>query len=226
MVRSRIGILIPALNESATIEAVVTQSAFFGTPIVIDDGSIDDTGLIAISAGAILLRHEVNRGYDASLNTGFRRAAELDFDIVITIDADGQHSPQSIEQCLELMEEGADLVIGVRNDYQRLSEFCFGFVSRRLYGLHDPLCGFKAYRMSVYYALGYFDSYDSIGTELALFGVLNGYSFCQLPITVRDRQGTPPRFGQGFRANYKILLALLHAVWNHFTLRHTLPTRY
>jgi glycosyltransferase involved in cell wall biosynthesis len=210
MVRSRVGIVIPALNEAATIEAVVRQSAVFGTPIVVDDGSSDGTGLIAAAAGAIVVRHEQNSGYDASLNSGFRRAAELDFDIVITIDADGQHNTQYIKQCLGLLDEGVDFVVGVRNKCQRFAEYSFAFVTRALYGLQDPLCGFKGYRMTVYHALGHFDSYGSIGTELALFGVRNGYSFRQLPVFVGDRQGNP-RFGQGLRANYKILRSLFRA---------------
>lgn len=214
MVGPRVGIVIAALNESATIEAVVRQSAVFGTPIVVDDGSNDDTGLIAAAAGAVVVRHKRNSGYDFSLNSGFRRAAELDCDMVVTIDADGQHDPQSIKQCLEMLDEGADFVVGVRHKCQRFAEYSFAFVTRALYGLQDPLCGFKGYRMVVYHALGHFDSYGSIGTELALFGVRNGYSFRQLPVSVRDRLGSP-RFGQGLKANYKILRSLFLAFWKH-----------
>lgn len=214
MVGHRVGIVIPAFNEADTIEAVVRQSAVFGTPIVVDDGSTDNTGLIAHGAGAIVVRNERNLGYDCSLNNGFRRAAELNSDIVITIDADGQHDTQSIKKCIELLDEGADIVVGVRNKCQRFSEYCFAFVARMRYGLQDPLCGFKGYRMTVYHALGHFDSYGSIGTELALFGVQNRFAFRQLPVVVRDRQGHP-RFGQGLRANYKIIRSLFLGVWNY-----------
>lgn len=211
MVGSRVGIIIPALDESVSIEAVVRQSAVFGTPIVVDDGSSDGTGSIAASLGAVVVRHEHNRGYDASLNSGFQRAAELACEIVITIDADGQHDPQSIKQCLELLDEDVDFVVGVRNECPRFAEYIFAFFARILYGLKDPLCGFKGYRMAVYYALGHFDSYESIGTELTLFGARNGYSFQQLPVFVRDRRGNP-RFGQGLQANYKILRSLFRAL--------------
>jgi glycosyltransferase involved in cell wall biosynthesis len=213
MVRPRVGIVIPALNEAATIESVVRQSAVFGTPIVVDDGSSDETGQIAAAAGAVVLRHERNYGYDISLHSGFRCAAELDLDMVVTIDADGQHDPELIKQCLELLDGGADFVVGVRHKCQRFSEYIFAFVTKTLYGLKDPLCGFKGYRMTMYRDLGHFDSYGSIGTELALFGVRNGYTFRQPPVGVIDRQGNP-RFGQGLQANYKILRSLFLAFWN------------
>lgn len=208
MVRSRVGIVIPALNESASIEAVVRQSAIFGTPIVVDDGSSDNTGLIATAAGAILVRHEWNRGYDASLNSGFSKANEIGAEFVITIDADGQHDPILIEKCLWLLEAGADVVVGVRDKRQRFAENCFAYMTRVIYGVRDPLCGFKGYRISIYKALGHFDSYGSIGTELALFAMRNGYKLNQLPVHVRERDGEP-RFGQGWSANGKIFKAMM-----------------
>lgn len=207
MVGPRVGIVIPALNESASIESVIRQSVAFGTVIVVDDGSSDDTGRIAMAAGAVVVRHEHNRGYDASLNSGFRRASELDVDIVITIDADGQHDPQLIGQCLKLFEDGAELVVGARHKCQRFAEYCFAFVANRLYGLRDPLCGFKGYRIDIYRALGHFDSYGSIGTELAMFAARRGFRLRQLPVQVRERNGVP-RFGQGLRANFKIFRAM------------------
>ena len=214
MVRPRVGIVIPALNEVGTIEAVVRQSAKFGTPIVVDDGSCDSTGSVAASIGAVVIKHECNRGYDASLNSGIRRASELGFDVVITIDADGQHDPHSIKYCLELLDQEVDFVVGVRNKCQRPSEYIFAFITRMRYGLLDPLCGLKGYRISFYRELGHIDSYGSIGTELVLFGARNGYAFKQVPLIVRDRN-SQPRFGRGFHANYKILRSLIFGLWKY-----------
>ena len=207
----QVAIVIPALNESASIERVVRESAVFGIPIVIDDGSTDDTASIAAAAGALVVRHKDNQGYDASLNSGFQRAAELGIHKIVTIDADGQHDPKFIGQCLVLLDGGADLVVGVRKKCQRFSEYCFSFLTKVLYGLEDPLCGFKGYQISLYRSLGHFDSYRSIGTELTLFGVRNGYIFRQIPISVKERQGVA-RFGKGLSANYKIFRALFLGV--------------
>lgn len=207
MVRSRVGIVIPALNEAATIEAVVSQSAVFGTPIVVDDGSSDGTGSIAAAIGALVVRHEHNRGYDAALNSGFSKAEELGVEFVITIDADGQHSRTPIQRCVELLDAGADVVVGIRDERQRFAEDIFSYVTLVLYGLRDPLCGLKGYRLSIYRELGHFDSYESIGTELVLFAMRNGYRLNQFPVNVQERCGKP-RFGLGWNANRKILRAL------------------
>lgn len=204
----RVAIVIPALNEAATVEAVVLQCAAYGIPIVVDDGSNDNTSLIAEQAGAIVVKHENNQGYDASLNSGFLKASELNVDYVITIDADGQHDPNLIANCIELLTEGADVVLGIRNKRQRFAEHCFAYITRTLYGIRDPLCGFKGYRISIYRELGHFDSYKSIGTELALYAIRNGYNLRQLPVFVKDRYDKA-RFGMGWIANKKIFKAII-----------------
>ena len=77
MDRSRIGIVIPALNESLTIENIVKTVVKYGLPIVVDDGSVDDTSKLAVSAGAVVVSHLQNCGYDCALNSGFKKADEL-----------------------------------------------------------------------------------------------------------------------------------------------------
>lgn len=208
MDRSRIGIVIPALNEERSIGNVVRQCCEVGVPIVVDDGSTDSTAEVSKQAGADVVTHSVNHGYDGALNSGFSRAAMLGCEYVITIDADGQHNPEVLSRVIKLLDSGADVVIGIRNKQQRIAEHCFAFVARVLYGVSDPLCGLKGYRLSVYHALGHFDSFDSIGTELALFAARRGYKIEQIPISIQDRDGIP-RFGRRFYANYKILRAMV-----------------
>ena len=207
MDRHRIGIVIPALNEAATIVSVVTRAAVYGNPIVVDDGSSDDTGFLAKSAGAKIVRHISNCGYDQALNSGFKCASELKCEYVITIDADGQHNPEILSKFIEKLDNGADVVLGHRDRRQRLAEHIFAWVSNIKWGMSDPLCGMKAYRIGIYNELGHFDSYNSIGTELAIYAVQTGGKIVHLPILTRDRDDEP-RFGVVFSANKKILLAL------------------
>ena len=212
MDRSRLAIVIPALNEEGSIGAVVRNCCFYGLPIVVDDGSIDLTSEVSNAEGAEVVRHPTNKGYDAALNSGFHRAAELGCEFIITIDADGQHDPQLIGKYLDLLKNGgADIVVGIRDKHQRFAEYCFSLVTKSLYGLSDPLCGLKGYRMSVYRALGHFDAYGSIGTELTLFAVRRGFRLEQVPIVVRERSGHP-RFGRKLGANLKIFRALFYAL--------------
>ena len=208
----KIGIVIPAFNESKTINKVILGAiSYGGVPIVIDDGSNDETTKVAIESGAEVLVHKTNMGYDQALNSGFRKAKELNCDCIITLDADGQHNPQLIEQFVKNIESGADVVIGVRNKTQRFSEKIFSIVSVIKFGIKDPLCGMKAYKVKVYNEQGYFDSYNSIGTELAIYAAKSGKRISQIEFTTLNRIDNP-RFGKIIFANYKILRSLFFAL--------------
>ncbi len=211
MERSQIGIVIPALNEAATIESGVKAASLYGLPIVVDDGSNDNTSDIALNAGAIVVKHSQNCGYDCALNTGFAKAAELDVDLIITMDSDGQHDPSLIQTFVDKIDAGGDVVLGIRNERQRFSEHLFAWYTNIRFGIKDPLCGMKAYRKSVYESLGHFDSYGSIGTELMIYAAKNNFRVRQVNIAVRERQDQS-RFGQVLAANYKILNALLFSL--------------
>ena len=208
MDKYRIGIVIPALNESATIAGIVEAVGKNGIPIVVDDGSTDNTAKFAIQSGAVIVVHKKNRGYDEALNSGFKKAAELGVKVIITVDADGQHDPQLIQKFIEAIDCGADIVVGIRSRRQRLAENLFAWYTDFRFGVKDPLCGMKAYRTNVYKALGHFDSFGSIGTELTIFTVKNGYRIEQIPFDVRERSGES-RFGQVLSGNYKIIRALI-----------------
>ena len=86
-------IVIPALNEAATIRRVVADVIRHGTALVVDDGSSDGTGELAREAGAHVLTLARNIGYEGALDAGFAEAARLGADIVVTFDADNQSNP-------------------------------------------------------------------------------------------------------------------------------------
>jgi glycosyltransferase involved in cell wall biosynthesis len=206
----RIGIVIPALNEANTIGDIVILASRFGTAIVVDDGSSDSTGIVAEAAGAIVVRHTLNHGYDHALNSGFARAAELGCDYIISMDADGQHDGAALPTFIHALDGGADVVIGIRDQLQRYAEHIFALVASVLWKIRDPLCGMKGYTIDVYRDLGHFDSYESIGTELAIFAARRHKRIQQVPIQTRPRVDEP-RFGNRFRSNVRILTALANA---------------
>src|SRR3989338_9809819 len=97
----RVIAVIPAYHEAKTIADVVkTVRGFVDETIVIDDGSMDETGMIARVAGATVITHTLNRGLGAALGTGFEAARALGADAVVTLDADGQHDPAEITKLL------------------------------------------------------------------------------------------------------------------------------
>ena len=202
---------MPALNESASIVRVVRAIAPYAQAIVVDDGSTDGTGDLARGAGAIVVRHENNRGYDQALQSGLLHAAEQGFDCAITLDADGQHDPRLLQRFIDALASGAELVIGARDRHQRWAESLFALVGHALWGIDDPLCGMKGYRCSLIRRAVWFDSYGSIGTELTLRAVRSGVRFVQVPVPTRPRLGQS-RFGRGLRANLRIFRAMMIGV--------------
>lgn len=202
-----LAILVPALNEAATINSVVSAAGKYGRVIVIDNGSTDGTADVARDAGAEIVRLE-RPGYDAALNAGFARADELGLDYVLTMDADGQHDASDIPRFLDALERGNIAVHGIRHGSRRLAERLFAWITRRAWSIGDPLCGMKAYQMTLYRQRGHFDSCQSVGTELLLFAARSGMPVEGVEIRV-GRRADRPRFGNALRAN----LTLLNAIW-------------
>ncbi|MCZ6522847.1 MAG: DegT/DnrJ/EryC1/StrS family aminotransferase [Alphaproteobacteria bacterium] len=212
-------IVIPALNEAATIDDVVAGVAAHGAPLVVDDGSTDDTAEKAEAAGAEVVRLEANRGYEAALEAGFARAATMGADVIATFEADGQVASEVLNDVLHPLTEGrADLVIGVRPAPARASEFLFSLYTRWRYSVSDILCGVKAYRATLYRRHGRFDKGWSVGTELALAALREGARIATVPVPVRPRISGRSRYGLALRANLRILRAMAGAVGNDLAL--------
>ena len=108
---------IPAFNEEKTIARVVLQSQNYADKVVVcDDGSTDLTGEIAERLGALVVRHEKNLGKGAALRSLFNAGRKIGADVIVTLDADGQHTPDEIPSLLEpVLKSEADVVIGCRS---------------------------------------------------------------------------------------------------------------
>lgn len=207
MERSRVAIIIPALNESKTIDGIVKSVLPFGRVIVIDDCSTDNSAEIARNAGAEVVIHDRNLGYDKAINTGFAFASSLGCEVAITMDADGQHDSSLVHKFIDSINDEIDMVIGIRSYQQRIAEYIFSYYSRFFFGVMDPLCGIKAYKMNIYDLLGHFDSYNSFGTELAFFGIKNGFNIKQIPFKLLKREDNS-RFNKAIKTNFRIILAM------------------
>jgi glycosyltransferase involved in cell wall biosynthesis len=112
----KIALGIPALDEERTIARVVVRAKpYVDSVLVVDDGSQDDTGAIAEGLGAVVVRHEKNLGKGAALRDCFAWAKQNGIDVLVTMDADGQHDPSLIPKLIDKMhQENADVVIGSR----------------------------------------------------------------------------------------------------------------
>lgn len=107
---------IPAKDEEGTIARVVLKAMrHVDKVLVCDDGSTDLTGEIAARLGAEVIRHERNLGYGAAIEALFERAIGLGADVVVTLDADGQHEPDDIPRVVEpILRDEADIIVGSR----------------------------------------------------------------------------------------------------------------
>jgi glycosyltransferase involved in cell wall biosynthesis len=115
-VRRDLFVVVPAFNESRSIGAVVSAlRGHYPNVVVVDDGSEDETAESAEAAGAAVVRHIVNRGQGAALQTGLRFALRRGARILVTFDADGQHLPEDIPALVRPVLEGrAEVVLGSR----------------------------------------------------------------------------------------------------------------
>lgn len=112
----KICLLLPAYNEASVIGDIISASlTFVEAIIVVDDGSSDDTSHIAQNSGAVVLQHESNLGKGMALRTGFEYALKEGYELIFTIDADGQHEPADIPRFLaKLQHDNPDILIGAR----------------------------------------------------------------------------------------------------------------
>ncbi|MCP9824881.1 glycosyltransferase family 2 protein [Synechococcus sp. EJ6-Ellesmere] len=212
--------VLPALNEAGSIANVVDKLKAYGDIVVVDDGSTDGTGDLALAAGGFVVSHSVNRGYEQALESGLLWAAAQGYRYAITLDADGQHSASAIALFARELEEGADIVVGVRDRKQRWAETFFSLISKRLWKLDDPLCGMKGYRLDLIRAAGRFDTYSSVGTEFCIRAARSGSRIHQIEVSTSPRIGAS-RFGGGLRANLKIVRALWLGIIRAKTLDYT-----
>jgi glycosyltransferase involved in cell wall biosynthesis len=119
--KTKVAIIIPAFNESSVIHDVVNNidialMDYDNTIIVVNDGSKDETALLAQKAGALVISHVLNSGSGAATSTGIAYAKRNNFDFAATIDADGQHDPEDLKKILKRLQDddAPDLIIGSR----------------------------------------------------------------------------------------------------------------
>lgn len=212
--------VIPAYNEATRIGPVVREAKEYADAvIVVDDGSDDDTGALAKGEGARVVRHFENSGAGAATMTGIEAARALGADIIVTLDADGQHLPSDIPLLLQPVQEGAaDIVFanrfGQRNRIPAIRRLFNGIgnvVTLVATGrwVEDSQCGFKVLGPRAIEQIDLRMRGFEFCTEIVRESVQHRWRIAQIPTKVRYSEYTLAKgqsFGNGIKTALKILL--------------------
>lgn len=194
--------VIPCFNEAETIAPLVAATGqFVDTVLVVDDGSTDDTAILAEDAGARVVRHPRNSGKGAALKTGLALAQNLGFEWAATLDGDGQHAPEDLPALLCRAEAtGARLVIGNRmieaRKMLRLRRWVNQWMSRELSQragrlLPDTQCGFRLIHLPSWAELKLSTKRFEVESEMLMAFLMAGRPVEFVPVQViRSRRGS------------------------------------
>ena len=203
-------VLIPAFNEERFIGSVILKLKKFPVDIiVVDDGSSDDTAAIARMAGVVVFRQEDNQGKGVALNTGLRAARESSPDVIVMLDADGQHLPEDLPQVVKpILNDEADIVIGSRYIdntsntplVRRWGHRFFNIATTIPTGIpvSDSQSGYRAFSKHAFELADFHSNGFSVESEMQFFAHENHLRVMEVPITIRYTD-KPKRslFGQG-----------------------------
>tara|TARA_Y100001936_G_scaffold253351_1_gene317453 strand:- start:9920 stop:10804 length:885 start_codon:yes stop_codon:yes gene_type:complete len=188
---------IPAFNEEKNIASIITKlMEITNTVIVCNDGSNDLTSEIAKKMGAIVIDHEKNLGYGGAIRSIFFKAKEMDGDVLVTFDADGQHRIEDINTVTEpIIKQKSDLVIGSRflDDSEKevphyrkvgikvITKITNASIKKQL---TDSQSGFRAYSKKVVNELNPSELGMGISTEILIKASSKGFQISEVPIKI------------------------------------------
>jgi glycosyltransferase involved in cell wall biosynthesis len=218
---------VPAFNEELSIARVVLEAQKYADRVVVcDDGSSDLTGEIALRLGADVVRHERNLGYGAAVQSLFRRARELGADVLVTLDADGQHDPSEVSNVVKPILEGeADVVIGSRFVGGRLA-YAMPWYRRagvklitRLtnnvskYGIKDAQSGFRAYGRRALESLVLFEDGMGVSAEILINARKAGLRICEVSSSCSyDNKDVKTSTHNPFRHGVDVVMSVVRVV--------------
>jgi glycosyltransferase involved in cell wall biosynthesis len=189
---------LPAYNEEKNIAKIIVKLQKVADKIIVcNDGSTDLTGEIAQKMGVVVINHPRNLGYGAGIRSIFIKAEELDSDVLVTFDADGQHRVEDIKALLEpILKNEADIVIGSRflNDnnknvpqYRKVGIKAITDIANTSMDikLTDSQSGFRAYSKKVLKEITPSEYGMGVSTEILIKANKKGFKIKEVPIIIK-----------------------------------------
>ncbi len=189
---------LPAYNEEKNIASIIVKLKKVAQKIIVcNDGSTDLTGEIAEKLGVVVINHPKNLGYGSGIRSIFQKAKEIDTDILVTFDADGQHQVEDIKKVIEpILKNKADIVIGSRflenknvsaPEYRKIGIKLITKVTNSTLKekITDSQSGFRAYNKDVITKLEVGDVGMGISTEILIKASSRGFKITEVPINIQ-----------------------------------------
>ena len=193
----KITVGVPAFNEEKNIASIIQKlSQVADTVIVCDDGSTDNTAKIAEKMGAIVITHQQNLGYGAAIRSLFLKARELDSDMLVTLDSDGQHRISDVLPIVDpILKNQADLVIGSRfltenqKDMPKYRKIGIKMITTLANtsldeSVTDSQSGFRAYSKNILFEITPSEKGMGVSNEILMKASKKNFKIIEVPIVV------------------------------------------
>ena len=222
---------IPAFNEAKPIVDVIKKSLnYVDKVIVCDDGSSDSTSEEAKNAGAIVIRHEQNMGKGHAMKSLFKYAKDVDADVVVTIDGDGQFLPEQMENLIKpILETKYDIVIGNRfsddkemPSYRKAGNKMLDKMTKLAADLpfSDTQSGFRSYSKKAIQSINFSSGGFGVDSEILINAVDKGLKITETNVTVLYDTGEKTSTKDPVSHSMSVVGSLLESIAIHHPLKY------
>ena len=224
-------VCIPAFNEEKPIVDVIKKSLNYVDRVVVcDDGSTDLTSEQAKNAGAIVLKHKKNMGKGHAMKSLFRYAKDVDADVVVTIDGDGQFLPEQIPNLIEpILENNYDIVIGNRfsddeemPSYRKAGNKMLDTITKLAADLpfSDTQSGFRSYSKKAIQSISFSTNGFGVDSEILVDASNKGLKITEKKVTVLYNTGEKTSTKDPVSHSMSVIASLLELIAIHHPLKY------
>ncbi len=224
-------VCIPAFNEEKPIVDVIKKSLKYADKVVVcDDGSSDSTSEKAKNAGATVIKNEKNMGKGYAMKSLFKYAKDVDADIVITIDGDGQFLPEQIESLINpILKDNYDIVIGNRfsddkemPSYRKAGNKMLDKITKLAADLpfSDTQSGFRSYSKKAIQSINFSTNGFGVDSEILINAVDKGLKITETKVTVIYNTGDKTSTKDPVSHSMSVIASLLESIAIHHPLKY------